>query len=190
MKVYIEIGTSDSPDIGILEEGYYGIFVEAHPAAFCKLVKRNTHIQNVRFVLAAVSDQQTFQIYHGFKDDFMRLNDAFSLEKSLKYKFMHQVTPEYRGEFPFIIPTIPFAALLKWANTIYTVDWIRMDIEGEEIPILLNYDFRIKPRRFDIEFHGAPEVRDVRRKFCEIGYKDCGVTHRGDIKFLNESLLR
>lgn len=168
--MYIEIGAGAKPEFKrFLEEGHGVLFVEAHPFSFCQLVENLGHHKNALFLLAAVSDRARLGRFSRFSENMRKTSQAFSLESSTRYKKMPKfITPEERGDTTFYIPTVTLYDLFR---EFPQVDRIRLDVEGEEVPIFMEYDFRVKPQMIDIEFHkDEPAKQEILYRMIEHGY--------------------
>lgn len=154
---FLEIGTSDKPRWeSLLDNGWTGYLVEAHPVTFTKLVERLKDKPDTHFILASVSGIQGFGTFRGFKSDFNKTTISMSLDSSVQYKHKFTTDEKYRGDLPFTVPTITLDNILEHIGY---VDKIRIDTEGEEIPILQNYSFKNKPKDLSVEFHGNEEKK-------------------------------
>lgn len=168
--MYIEIGASAKPEFKhFLEEGHEVLFIEAHPFSFCQLVENLGHHKNAQFMLAAVSDSARIARFSRFSENIRKTSQSLSLESSMRYKKMPTViTPQERGDATFYIPTLTLYDLFEEFSQI---DRIRLDVEGEEVPIFMEYDFRVKPQTIDIEFHkDEPAMHKIVSRMKEYGY--------------------
>ena len=147
--IYLEIGTGPDPYLTkYLEAGHDCYFVEAHPAAFIALVNNYSTYANANFVNAAISAAakvQTFSRYREMGEHTIQM----SLDTSVPYNQRDTLPLRSEDHLNFYVYTLPFKDLLEWVKP----DVVTINIEGEEIPILMDYDFSIKPDTFCIEIH-------------------------------------
>jgi len=150
LKTFVEIGAGSDGSWGLslLQDGWNGWFVEAHPSMFRFLFQRIAPtFKEAKFMCAAISDCHGIQKFSAWRDDFDKKDEAYSLESSRDYK---RCNFRYKCDTVLYLPTIAFSSLLKMVGD---VDVVRFDIEGEETRILQNYDWEIKPPLLCIEFH-------------------------------------
>jgi len=162
-----------------------------------KLIDEGFKRESYTVVLAAVSLESRFDSYYGLTKDFRKHEMGFSLDSSVPHKHDGKEVPPFNyaeGDAPFcfMVSTVSFTLLLKWIVEVLklSLDIIRMDIEGEEIPILLGYDFDIKPAEVNVEFHGkhrvgSPERRAIEAKFEAEGYIECKGRDKWDTRFIH-----
>lgn len=170
MKKFLEIGACEAHTWATdrLSDGWYGVFVEAHPAAFVKLVESYKDFPNAQFIAAAVSTKSGLEEFSCFADDFTKHSGASCLERSVKYK--HRPTIANRGNSTFWVYTVPFNTLIDHVRP----NICRIDVEGEEIPILRSFDanFNHAPQEIHVEFHDdVKSIQAVEAHLKVFGYQ-------------------
>ena len=168
MKTFIEIGAGSDGSWGLslLQEGWNGWFVEAHPSMFRFLFQRIAPVfEKAKFICAAISDRHSIQKFSAWRDDFDKKDEAYSLELSRDYKRHNNL---YKCNTVFYVPTITLSALLK---TVGNVDVVRFDIEGEETRILQSYNWEMKPPLLCIEFHHRHDFSENQEILFTHGYE-------------------
>ena len=60
--------------------------------------------------------------------------------------------------------------MTRCAKRYGSVEFLAMDIEGTEVEIFLDYDFSVRPRLIDLEFHFPEHFDSVMKRFTDAGY--------------------
>lgn len=157
MKTFLEIGSCDFDNLDcLLDEGWVGYFVEPIPAYYESLRGKidrpgrkftvfNCAISNKDGILdmtyidpSTASEEWVRGISHA-KTNSSRL---IPRNKELGYNIGKSVD--------ISVPCFTLDTFLK-ENNITELDMLRVDTEGHELEILLNYSWTIKPKSIKIE---------------------------------------
>ena len=170
-RKFIEIGAGADGQWGIdlLNDGWKGYFVEPHPANLIALQK---NLENyIDYTLL------NFGIWHS--NEIKTINSEFKDldETGIKFHLADSAPFYSKGDrirqtaFSFEIACITLKDLLGFTGW---VDRIRMDVEGAEIPILMNHKWVDMPEELHVEFHSNDYIPDINRKLEDMGMGNIG----------------
>jgi len=201
MKTYLEIGTGAKPNrcdlfsseiengrYSYFQDGYHCVFVEANPVYFIRLVTnlKNWNLGTATYtcIHSAISTDSRMETYFEYSSGFGSWSPGSGLASSMKYKKHEYEHPTLE----FIVQTTSFKDLLTWCNNKgFDIEIIRMNIGGEEVRILTEFDFSIRPKQFYITFY--PDLKNghkIKEQFENHGYKHMGIINRKESHFLLE----
>jgi FkbM family methyltransferase len=168
--VFLDIGANDgisfSNSLFFEEKGWTGICVEPHPLIFKTLQeKRKCHLVN-----ACISDQDEtvdFLVVEG-RSHMLSGIDQF-LDDRHRQRIDREIA-EYGGSKRIIeIEALSLASLLG-RFSIGEVDYLSIDTEGCELPILRNFDFETTHVK-TIGVENGTRSPDIFRYLTSVGYR-------------------
>lgn len=170
-KWFIEIGVGYHNTLyKLIENGWSGIMIDAncdsleklpkHPNLFTECVAIDTHEGEANFI--SLNDPSIFVDSHD-------VSGMYGLEKSPNP--MH--CDSYDGERKFtVVKTTRLDSIIKKYH-LTEIDFLKIDVEGHEVPILQDYSFVIKPKMIKFEhIHYSGKVYDC----SVIGFDQEGYT--------------
>lgn len=184
-KCYIDLGTNSMgayktliPILGITDE-WQKIFVEPNPEhwIFNNIDKKIKLIPNATLIKKAVASENRICDLYTRTDLINHIGDSAATIQSIEFLKNSiggnfKENPEYTI-YPVECITIEDVLKMTGSDELY----IKMDIEGEEMPVLENFPLEYLPKikAFYVEFHAHDDFARQRRdsiinKYSSIGF--------------------
>lgn len=167
-KFFVEIGTADFDTLlPLAKDGWCGVVVEPIPHHYKKLKEMFApYAVDVR--QCAVSDFNGEIEMAIAPDDGTWLSGCSHVvsDNHMGYKLSDHQDHKYNFKEKITVPCITLDALLHDAGH---VDLLKVDAEGHENNIFLNYSFRVKPTMIKVE-HKHVDDTVLARKLQSNGY--------------------
>jgi FkbM family methyltransferase len=159
-KWFIEIGVGFENNLrGLIETGWCGIMVEPQQSALDNIEPH----KNLFMECVAISTSEGLENFFIVQDleifdEPLVVAGMFGLEQSPN-AIHHKSYDEYRKIIQ--VNTIKLDNLIKKYHLI-EIDLLKIDVEGFEVPILLDYSFVIKPKMIKFEHvHYSGKIYDA-----------------------------
>lgn len=167
-KFFVEIGAADFDTLlPLAKMGWSGYVVEPIPEMASRLEEMFDGYP-VEIINAAVSDYNGSLEMVIARDDGSWLRGCSHVVSNNHLGFRLNEVPDRQGDFEQRI-TVPCFTLTRLLKDVQSVDFMKVDAEGHELNIFMNYDFRVKPKMIKVEHkHVSDEI--LRRKLETNGY--------------------
>lgn len=167
MPFFVEIGTANFDTLlKLAEAGWTGIVVEPIPHLADDL-RRMFSDHDVQIVQAAISD------YDGRIDMAVARGDGWQVGISHCVSDTHLGwrASDQEANRPIFTETISVQCMTldRLLLEVGEVDLMKVDVEGHEINVFMNYSFRVRPRLIKVE-HKHVDASILRRKLETNGY--------------------
>jgi FkbM family methyltransferase len=167
-KFFVEIGAANFDTLlPLADAGWKGIVVEPIPKMAMEL-RKIYQDTGVRVIQGAVSDFDGEVEIAVARDDDSWLSGCSHVISSNHLGFKLSTHPDRKGDFEQTIKSKCFSldTLLK---EVPSVDLLKVDAEGHELNIFMNYSFNLKPRVIKVE-HKHVSDKILARKLELNGY--------------------
>jgi FkbM family methyltransferase len=169
-KLFLEIGSADFDTcLPLAKAGWSGISIEPVPYLF-ERVRKQYEGYDVRVGNYAISDRiGSVKMAVAREDGWLTGCSHVVSDNHLGYKL--STNPDRLEDFDLIIDVdcMTLDDLLFSVPQSKQIDFMKVDTEGHELNIFMNYSFRIKPRFVKIE-HKHVDDTLLTRKLEENGY--------------------
>ena len=170
IKRFLEIGSADFDTcLPLAQEGWHGISVEPVPYLFDR-VKKQYEGHNVEIWNCAISDMNgSVDMAVGLDEGWLSGCSHVISDNHIGYKLSSH--PDNAESFKQIITVdcMTLDELLINTPSDQQIDFMKVDTEGHELNIFMNYSFRIKPRFVRIEHKHVNDIL-LAKKLEENGY--------------------
>ena len=167
-KFFVEIGAADFDTLEPLaKQGWNGYVVEPIPHLYEKLVKQFLPYP-VKVFQCAISDYNGDIAMAVARDDGSWITGCSHIisDNHMGYKLSEHIDRKDDFNERFVVDCITLDALLKEVDHI---DFMKVDTEGHENNIFLNYSFRVKPTMIKVE-HKHIDDTILSKRLEENGY--------------------
>jgi FkbM family methyltransferase len=167
-KFFVEIGAADFDTLEPLaKQGWHGIVVEPIPHLYQKLVEQFEPYP-VEVIQAAISDNDDQVEMAVARDDGSWLTGCSHVisDNHMGYKLSENIDRKYDFNERITVECMTLDLLLI---NMHRVDFMKVDAEGHENNIFLNYSFRVKPTMIKVE-HKHIDDKVLARKLESNGY--------------------
>tara|TARA_R110002153_G_scaffold241317_1_gene396271 strand:- start:2295 stop:2849 length:555 start_codon:yes stop_codon:yes gene_type:complete len=170
IKRFVEIGSADfNTCLPLAQAGWHGLCVEPVPYLYERVKKQyeghKVHVQN-----NAVSDingplEMAVSRDHGWLTGCSHVVS----KNHIGYRLSEH--PDRESDFPEVITVqaVTLDHLLSKTPDDQQIDFLKVDTEGHELNIFMDYSFRIKPRFIKIEHKHVDDIL-LAKKLEENGY--------------------
>lgn len=171
-NTFIEIGAGSDGKWGIelLKKGFTGYFVEPHPGNLIQLQSRliRNNICESKYVLLnfGVWVDSGIQIMNTEKFLLNETADSFHLKGSDPF-YKKGLKRRRPVSYSFGMCCVKFSELLEYTSR---PEYILMNIEGAEIPVILSHSWDYSPIRLEVYFHDMNQVDGVSEHLEEQGF--------------------
>lgn len=160
MKVFVEIGVGYENTLrSLIDQGWYGIMVEPQQDALDKI---ESHKNLFKECLAIHTSEGSA--------NFVGIDDIFAFTEPIQVQGMFGLqdvpTPihgdSYEGHRSVTqVKTMRLDTLIK-KYRLTEIDLLKIDIEGNDVPVLLDYSFVVKPKIIKFEHvHYSGKIYDA-----------------------------
>ena len=167
-KFFLEIGAANFDTLlPLAEQGWHGTVVEPVPYLAEQLREMFKDYPNVDIVQKAVSDYDgEVELIVGNDDHWVTGVSHVVSDNHLGYRLSEH--PDRQNDFSEVI-TVPCVTLDTLLHDWEYCDLMKVDTEGHELNIFMNYSFRVKPSLIKVE-HKHVSDSILRRKLETNGY--------------------
>ena len=167
---FIEIGSADFDTcLPLAKAGWQGISVEPVPYLYDR-VKKQYEGHTVEVLNCAISDMKgSVKMAVGLDEGWLSGCSHVISDNHIGYKLSTHPDHENNFKQTITIDCMTLDELLISIPSDQQIDLMKIDTEGHELNILMNYSFRIKPRFVKIEHKHVDDTLLV-RKLEENGY--------------------
>ena len=168
---FVEIGAGTEPVFAksLLEQGWEGYLIEAHPAAFVGLYQRFSSYEDAHLILGACSDYHEITPFE-HSDDINHLQWVHGIPK---HKDLVQDYNKETVNAKIAVTSFTLDTLFKYVGA--PIHAVRLDIEAAEYESLIAYSFNLKPQILRVEWHiplDNPLTQVVQKRLFHQGYKN------------------
>ena len=167
-KFFVEIGAANFDTLlPLAQQGWHGYIVEPIPHLYDELVKQFEPYP-VEVFKCAISDYNGEVAMAVARDDGSWLTGCSHIisDNHMGYKLSENPDRKYDFHERIGVDCVTLDALLKDVDH---VDFMKVDAEGHENNIFLNYSFRVKPTMIKVE-HKHIDDTVLAHKFRSNGY--------------------
>jgi len=169
---FVQIGAND----GVSQDPIYkysnswdGILIEPIPESFSRLKENYKNTQgNKKFENIAISTfDGEISLYVPHKDG---INNEYYLKIVSQNKQLRTLNDSVLDEIK--VPCLSLNSLIE-KHKISQIDLLVIDIEGYEMELLNQYDFKIKPKiiYFESRFYSFDVLVAANKRFLQLGYR-------------------
>jgi len=167
-KFFIEIGAANFDTLlPLADAGWGGIVVEPIPKMVLEL-RKIYQSTSVRVIQGAVSDFDGEVDIAVARDDGSWLAGCSHIVSGNHLGYKLSTSPDREGDFEQTIKSKCFT-LETLFKEVPSVDLLKVDAEGHELNIFMNYSFDVKPRMIKVE-HKHVDDKILARKLELNGY--------------------
>tara|TARA_R110000822_G_scaffold163837_2_gene304142 strand:- start:98 stop:667 length:570 start_codon:yes stop_codon:yes gene_type:complete len=169
-KRFVEIGAADfNTCLPLAQSGWHGISVEPVPYLFDR-VKKQYEGHTVEVLNCAISDRKgSVKMAVGLDEGWLSGCSHVISDNHIGEKISTHPANANNFNQTIIVDCMTLDDLLINIPSDQQIDVMKVDAEGHELNILMNYSFRIKPRFVKIEHKHVDDTLLV-RKLEENGY--------------------
>lgn len=156
IKTFVEIGSADfNTCLPLAKSGWKGICIEPVPYLY-ERVKKQYEGYDVEVRNHAVSDNNgALEMLVARDEGWLTGCSHVISENHIGYKLSEH--PDRKGDFEEKI-TVGCSTLDYVMSLVDYVDFLKIDTEGHELNIIMDYSFRIKPRFIKIEHKHVDDI--------------------------------
>jgi FkbM family methyltransferase len=173
MKTFIEIGVSTFETLQpLLDTGWFGIMVEPLPESFDAIPYHHNLIKE-NVAIDVKNGVETFLTLHNF-DIYTQPDIVMGMcgfEKS--FTPLHDEIYQYNKK-RIEVKTMTLDSLIE-KHSIKEIDLLKVDTEGHDVEILMNYSFVVKPRVLKFEHI---HVSGIENDYSLVGLDQVGMTKK------------
>jgi FkbM family methyltransferase len=166
-KTFVEIGSADFDTcLPLAKAGWRGICVEPVPYLFKSVsdIYRNYEVTVMNYAISDASGELTMAV--GRNNGWLKGCSHIISENHLGYKL--STHPDHINNFNEKI-NVNCMTLDDLLHDFNEIDFLKIDAEGHETNIFMNYSFRVKPKVIKVEHKHIDDIA-LCKKLTENGY--------------------